>query len=263
MKILHWNVNGIRAILKKDNIIDNTKKKINTLENFIYKEDADIVCFNETKICEEKMNELGIILKKYPYQYYTHCQTRKGYSGVSIYSKIKPIQQLNDFEDNEGRLICLEYKNYYLVATYVPNSGSTLQRLSYRVNKWDKQFKQYISKLLKSKEVIIVGDMNVANNDIDIFKPEAHHKSAGFTDEERDSFKTFLNETKMIDTFRYLHPNVQKYTYYNYRTKARLYNSGWRIDYCLVSNKLKNKIKNSKILDNIWGSDHLPILLEL
>lgn len=263
MKILHWNINGLRAIIKKNTIIDNKVKKDNTFENFIYNEDADIVCFNETKICEEKMKENGPILVNYQYQYYTHCKTKKGYSGVTIFSKIKPIRQLNDFDDEEGRLICLEYKEYYLIATYVPNSGAALKRLSYRVNQWDKQFKSYINKLMKSKEVIIVGDLNVANEKIDVFKPETHLKSAGFTIEERDSFKNLLKETKLIDTYRYLYPTKQEYTYYNYRTKARLYNSGWRIDYCLVSNKLKNKIKSNKILKKIYGSDHLPILIEM
>lgn len=261
MKIIHFNINGIRAILKKNYIIDNKVKKNNTFEEFINKSNPDIVCLNETKICEKKISELEPILQLYPYQYFSHCQTKKGYSGVAIFSKIKPISRLNNFSDDEGRLICLEYEKYYLISVYTPNSGAQLKRLEYRVEDWDIKFRKYINQLMKKKEIIIVGDLNVANDNIDIFKPEKHETSAGFTNEERNSFKKLL-KLGLLDTFRILYPNRQEYTYYNYRTKARLYNSGWRIDYCLISTKLKNKLVENKILKNIFGSDHLPIEIE-
>jgi len=172
MKILTWNVNGIRAILKKEFIIDNKISKTNTFINYLHDTKADIICFNETKISEVQMKELTILSTSlYPYQYHTHSIKKAGYSGVSIYSKIEPIKEIKTFEDPEGRIICLEFSKFYFIATYIPNSGSQLKRLSYRTKIWDTQFYKYIKKLMSTKLVIVAGDLNVANNDIDISKP--------------------------------------------------------------------------------------------
>jgi exodeoxyribonuclease-3 len=165
--------------------------------------------------------------------------------------------------DDEGRVITLEFNKFYLVHVYTPNSGMTLARLNYRVNQWDKMFKKYLNELQDKKPIIVCGDLNVANEDIDIHDPKNNKKSAGFTNEERDSFKKILNDVNLIDTYRYLHPNKVEYSYWSYRMNSRNKNKGWRIDYFLVSHKLIKHIKKSKILTNVMGSDHAPIKLSL
>lgn len=261
--ICTWNVNGLRSILKKEFIQHNKKEKSNTFEKYIEESPFDIICFNETKISDDKMKEYEHILPSYPYRYYTHSQKKLGYSGVSIYSKINPIQEIETFEDDEGRIICLEFKTYYLVAVYTPNAGSHLQRLEYRTKEWDKQFRGYIKKLQKHKHVIIAGDLNVANEDMDIHKPEAHrNKSAGFTDAERFNFKQII-KLGMMDTFRYMNPSSKEFTYFDYRSRARMRNAGWRIDYILVSEELKNKLRSAYIENHVYGSDHLPMIVDI
>ena len=248
MKIISWNVNGIRSLIKTDYIT-----------NLLLDEDPDILCFNETKLSNELDND---IFNNYQYKYF-NISKKKGYSGTIIYSKIKPINSflgLYDI-DNEGRVITLEYKKFYLVNVYTPNSGVGLNRLDWRINIWDINFIKYIEKLQINKPVIICGDLNVAHTEIDLKNPKTNLHSAGFTLEERNSFNQLLEKCFLIDTFRYLNPNKIEYSYWSYMNKARSKNIGWRIDYFLVSNKIINKILKSIILTNILGSDHAPIKL--
>ena len=258
-KIIAWNINGIRSVIDKKYLYD-----------LIEKENPDIICFGETKLScpiTETQQKLKEKISGYKNRYYSQCGVRNGYSGTAIFSKKKPINVkfgMNDpLHDNEGRLITLEFKKFFLVHVYTPNSGQTLQRLDYRVNEWDVKFRKYINKLQKEKKVIVCGDLNVANEDIDIHSPKTNKRTAGFTNEERESFKKHLFKLKLIDTYRYKNPTKVEYSYWSYRFGARKKNKGWRIDYFLVSEKLKSKIVKSEILTNVEGSDHAPILLTI
>lgn len=254
IKILHWNINGIRAISKKN------VYKSQSFESYLLKQKADIIVFTETKISDDKRcDEINALFKSYPYHYHTHAE-KKGYSGVSIYSKIEPIRQLHPNIDNsEGRIIALEYNKFILIGTYIPNSGAKLLRLSYRINEWDKQFLRICKQLIAKKSLVIVGDMNVAHMDIDINHPEKHHMSSGFTDQERGNFDKLLRECNLLDSWRIQHPNKIGYTYFDYRTKARQRNAGWRIDYILITADIQHQLLESNILSNVVGSDHIPI----
>lgn len=259
MKIIAWNVNGMRAMLKK-----------NDLFNLIKKENPDIICFGETKLsCPilDTQNLLREKIKGYKYRYYSQCSLRGGYSGTAIFSKKKPINVTfgmnKEKYDQEGRVITLEFKNYNLIHVYTPNSGQSLQRLNYRVDEWDKEFLKYLKNLNKTKKLIVCGDLNVANEEIDIHNPKTNKKSAGFTEEERLSFKNILKKLNLVDSYRLLNPNKIEYSYWNYKFKSREKNKGWRIDYFLISDKLKNKINKSEILTKVLGSDHAPIKLEI
>lgn len=273
-KIIAWNINGIKAQLKKENLFD-----------LIEKENPNIICFGETKIsCSSKEKieeEMRLRVKGYKYRYWSPCIIKNGYSGTAILSKRKPLSvnvglgkygeddQLTKkkskslFFDDEGRVITLEFKDYYLVHVYTPNSGQGLKRLDYRVNKWDKEFSKYCGNLQKKKPIIICGDLNVANEEIDIANPKGNKKNSGFTIEERDSFKKMLSDLKLIDTFRNKYPEEVKYSFWTYMMNARKRNKGWRIDYFLVSEKLLSKVSESNILTDIMGSDHAPIILKL
>ena len=259
LKIIAWNINGLRAIIKKNNLFDLIKK-----------EKPDIICFGETKLSCPITDTQNIIREKineYKYKYYSQCSLRGGYSGTAIFSKKKPINVFFGINkkkyDNEGRVITLEFKKYYLIHVYTPNSGQSLQRLDYRVNEWDKEFLKFLKKLQKTKKIILCGDLNVANEDIDIHNPKTNKKSAGFTNEERESFKNILDKAKLTDTFRHLNSDKILYSYWNYKFKSREKNKGWRIDYFLVSNKMINKVISSDILTNVFGSDHAPVRLVL
>ena len=258
-KIIAWNINGLRSLMKNDN-----------LYNLIEKEKPHTICFGETKLsCPilDVQSELKEKISGYKYRYYSQCLVRKGYSGTAIFTKKKPnnvSHGINSSElDNEGRVITLEYDNYYLVHVYTPNSGQSLQRLEYRTKNWDIQFRKYLKNLQKSKNIIVCGDLNVANENIDIHNPKGNKRTAGFTDEERISFKKHLDELKLIDTYRYINPNKVEYSYWSYRFKSREKNNGWRIDYFLISESLKNNIKKAKILTDVMGSDHAPVLLSI
>jgi exodeoxyribonuclease III len=254
MKIIAWNINGIRAILKKTNLID--------LINY---ENPDIFCLSETKIScpfDNIKEEMKNKLKENYNQYWSPCKIKKGYSGTCIFSKTEPIKINNEF-DEEGRVIICHYKKFILVHVYTPNSGEALKRLNYRVEEWDIKFKELILKLQEEKPVIVCGDLNVARHEIDLKNPKTNLQTAGFTLKERESFDIILNETKLIDSFRFLHSTLEKYSYWSYRCSCRSKNIGWRIDYFLIDKKLIKKIKKSDILDNIIGSDHAPIILEI
>lgn len=254
LKIIAWNVNGLRSLLKTEEL-----KKILELE-------PDIICLGETKLsCKTEENFKEDFLEEYKYKYWSLCTTRQGYSGTAIFSKKKPlniIYGLNEI-DNEGRVITLEYKNYYLLHVYTPNSGEKLNRLKWRTEIWDREFEKYINKLQEKKPIIICGDLNVAHKEIDLKNPSGNKYTAGYTKEERESFEEILKNCNLVDIYRYLNPTLIEYTYWSYRFKSRERNIGWRIDYFLTSNILKNKIKTIKILNNIYGSDHAPILMIL
>ena len=248
MKCISWNVNGIRAVLKKDFV------------EILYALDADIFCIQETKA---QPDQIEVDCELYPYQYINSAQ-KKGYSGTMIFCKEEPISVRYGMgieeHDTEGRVITLEYPAYYVVTVYTPNSGDGLKRLDYRME-WDKAFSAYLKSL--DKPVMVCGDFNVANEEIDIKNPKTNHKNAGFTDEERNKM-TELLEAGFIDTFRFLYPDKENaYSWWSYMGHAREKNVGWRIDYFIVSKSIEDKIKEAKIHDEILGSDHCPVELEI
>lgn len=258
MKILYWNVNGIRSILKKN--VDANQKT--SFESFIVKQNCDIVIFAETKICCKSRSEhkgvANLFTNKYPYAYHAHSRKR-GYSGVSIYVKGEPIKVLH-LDNDDGRIIALEYKHVIVIGVYVMNSGNGLKNLSRRDKEWDPMFLSLCKKLSKNKPIIVAGDMNVAHEEIDINHPERHHNSPGFTDIERNNFTKLLSNANLIDAWRSLHPTQEAYTYFDYRSRARSRNAGWRLDYFLVSQSIARSVKRCTILP-AYGSDHLPIVL--
>ena len=249
MKLISWNVNGLRAIWNKG------------FEEFFYNIDADIFCIQETKMQEGQME---IDFKGY--NQFFNSAIKKGYSGTAIFTKIKPISVKYGIEieehDQEGRVITLEFEKFFMVNVYTPNSQRELTRLEYR-QKWEDDFKEYLKKLDKQKPVILCGDLNVAHKEIDLKNPKTNRRNAGFTDEEREKMTNLL-EDGFIDTFRYLYPDKENcYTWWSYMMKAREKNVGWRIDYFIVSDRLKENIKEAKILSEVFGSDHCPVELDI
>ena len=244
MKIISWNVNGIRAVLNKGFI------------DFIEKENPDIICIQETKANKEQVN-----LKLNNYEQIWNSAEKKGYSGTAVFTKKQPNRILLNLEkhSNEGRLITLDFGDFYVVNVYVPNAQRGLVRLDYR-KEWDIDFLNYLKILDSEKPVIVCGDFNVAHKEIDLKNPGPNRKNPGFTDEEREGFTRFI-ENGFIDVFRYKYPNKIQYTWWSYMFNARAKNIGWRIDYFLVSNKIKDRIKDIVIMDEIMGSDHCPLKL--
>ncbi len=248
MKILSWNVNGLNAVVGKGGILA------------IQKENADVYCFQEVKATREKMPQ---ILGGY-HQYHSHAE-KKGYSGVSVFSKEKPMSVREGIGvaefDSEGRVLVLEFKDFFLLDIYFPNSNRELSRLDYKLRFNDKLLK-FCKELERKKPLILTGDFNVAHTELDIARPRENEGNAGFTREERAWFTKFL-EDGFVDTFRQFTKDGDHYTWWAYMGNARDRNIGWRIDYFVVSEKLKNKVKASKILSDIMGSDHCPIVLEI
>tara|TARA_B110000037_G_C17044983_1_gene475299 strand:+ start:56 stop:832 length:777 start_codon:yes stop_codon:yes gene_type:complete len=251
-KIISWNVNGIRSISKKINFSD-----------FFKKHNPDILCLGETKL-SPGCNDVLCDIDGFKYRYWNTSDGRKGYSGTAILSNIKPksiVYDLPNHNNNEGRVITAEFKDFYLVNVYTPNSGRKLERLVYRTKEWDRAFEKYIKKL--GKKVIVCGDLNVINLDIDIHNPKTGKRRAGYTKEERESFYKILEKCKLIDTYRHLYPKkIGEYSYWSYFANSRAKNKGWRIDYFLVNEKILKYIKDSKILMKQIGSDHAPVILE-
>jgi exodeoxyribonuclease III len=246
MKLISWNVNGIRAILKKNFL------------SYVEQEAPDILCLQETKAHPEQVDA---ILHEYKHQFWNSA-VKKGYSGTLVFTKKKPIEVNLGIgvkeHDTEGRVITLEFPKWFLVNVYTPNSGSELKRLEYRQG-WDKAFRKYLKHLEKSKPVITCGDLNVAHEDIDLARPKDNHFSAGFTDEERDGIRALL-KAGFVDSFREKNPDKKDcYSWWSYRTMARERNIGWRIDYFLYSEALKKSVKDAFIRDDVWGSDHCPV----
>ena len=249
MKIISWNVNGFRAIIKKG------------FEDIFRDMDADIFCIQETKL---QADQHDFTPKGY-HQYWNYAK-KKGYSGTVIFSKVEPLDVSYGIgqteHDNEGRVITAEYEEFYLVNSYTPNSQRELARLSYRME-WEKAFLDHIRKLDASKPVILCGDLNVAHNEIDLKNPSSNRMHAGFTDEEREKLSILLDEG-FIDTFRYLYPDLEgSYTWWSYMNNARKNNSGWRIDYFIVSKRLAEAVDDQVIHSQIMGSDHCPIELKI
>ncbi len=249
MKLISWNVNGIRACIKKD------------FMDFFKKEDADIFCIQETKLQE---GQIDLELDGY-HQYWNYAE-KKGYSGTAIFTKKEPISEAYGIgvedHDKEGRVITLEFDKFYMVTVYTPNSQRGLARLDYRM-KWEEDFLKYLKNLEKSKPIIFCGDLNVAHKEIDLKNPSTNRKNAGFTDDERARFDEIVNDG-FIDTFRYFYPDkTDAYTWWSYMFNARANNAGWRIDYFCVSQSLKNDLKDSIIYCDILGSDHCPVGLEI
>lgn len=252
MRLVSFNVNGLRAILNKD--FDNIFKTLN----------ADILSLNETKLSEDVTLFNQFIYNPEGYDvYFTNSKIKKGYSGVAIFTKIKPLSihygLLDNKYDDEGRSITLEFDNFYYVASYVPNAGDGLKRLDYRLG-YEEDLIKYFNSL--NKPIIYAGDLNVAHEEIDIKNPKANIGNAGFTYEERGAFTKLLNEG-YIDTYRYLYPNKVEYSWWSYRFNSRANNAGWRIDYFVVSDILKEKINDSIIHTEIYGSDHCPVELDI
>ena len=252
MRLISWNVNGIRAAIKKE--FANSLEEMKT----------DIICLQETKAQDDQVIEALKIIDGY--YLYSNSAVKKGYSGTAILTKEKPISVTYDIgieeHDTEGRVLTLEYKEFDLVNVYTPNSGSELKRLDYRSN-WDKEFLKHLKKLEKSKPVIMCGDLNVCHKPIDLARPKPNYnKSAGYTQREIDGMDN-INSAGFIDSFRFKNPDTVKYSWWSYRAGARANNVGWRLDYFYVSPELKAEIKDADILVDVMGSDHCPIVLDL
>ncbi|MER2040293.1 exodeoxyribonuclease III [Desemzia incerta] len=249
MKLISWNVNGLRAIVKKGFLDIFTEL------------DADFFCLQETKLQE---GQIDLDIPGY-YSFWGYAE-KKGYSGTAIFTKHEPLSAAYGIgvpeHDTEGRVVTLEYDNYYVVTCYTPNSQSELKRLDYRM-RWENDFLDYLKKLDEQKPVILCGDLNVAHKDIDLKNPQRNRGNAGFSDEERAQFTTLL-ESGFIDTYRYFYPEKEgSYTWWNYRFNARKNNAGWRIDYFCVSKRLAPQLEDAKIHDAVMGSDHCPVELAL
>jgi len=248
MKLVSWNVNGLRAVVKK-----NFEEVFNTF-------DADIFCLQETKLSEGQLD-----LNFDGYESIWNYAEKKGYSGTAVYTRIKPLAVTrgigDDRHDTEGRVITAEYPDFYLVDVYTPNSQTELARLDYRME-WEAAFLNYVKSLDAVKPVIICGDLNVAHNEIDLKNPKTNHMNAGFTDSERQAFGRLL-DAGFVDTFRALHPEEQTFSWWSYRFSARAKNVGWRIDYFVVSERLMPRVTSADIHTDILGSDHCPVSLVL
>ena len=249
MRFISWNVNGLRAVVKKG------------FEDIFWSLDADFVCLQETKLQEGQIN-----LDLPGYESYWCYAEKKGYSGTAIFTRRTPLSVSYNLgipeHDSEGRVITLEYEDFYLVCVYTPNSQDGLRRLDYRMS-WEDDFRDYLCELDKSKPVIVCGDMNVAHEEIDLKNPATNHFNPGFSDEEREKF-TELLDAGFIDTFRSLYPDrTDAYSWWSYRAAARQRNVGWRIDYFVVSERLRGNIKDAYILPEIMGSDHCPVGLDM
>ena len=258
MKFFSWNVNGLRALIRKG-----------ALQDFLNQCNPDILCLQETKA---KQGQVEIDLPEYEELW--NSAERAGYSGTAIFTRVKPLSVRYDlpteigFKDEfgdpltEGRVLTAEFEKFYLVDVYTPNSKNELERLNLRKNKWDPEFLKYLKELEKTKPVVVCGDFNAAHEEIDIARPDTNHHSAGFTDEERQGITNMIN-AGLVDTFRALHPDEMRYTWWSHWGHARANNVGWRIDYFFVSDDLRKNLKSAEIYENVMGSDHCPISIEL
>ena len=249
MKFISWNVNGLRAVMGKD------------FMGIFEKLDADFFCLQETKL---QAGQIEMELPGY-YQYWNYAE-KKGYSGTAVFAKLEPVQVSYGIgieeHDHEGRVITLEYPDFYLVNVYTPNSQEELKRLDYRMQ-WEDAFRAYLNRLASEKGVIVCGDMNVAHKEIDLKNPKTNHNNAGFTDQERGKMSELL-ESGFVDSYRHFYPDTEGvYSWWSYRFQARVRNTGWRIDYFLVSEQIKERMLGAAIHTDIYGSDHCPVELTL
>lgn len=252
MRLLSWNVNGIRAAVAKGFV------------PLIQELQCEVICLQETKAQDDQV--LTALEELEGFHIYPNSAVKKGYSGTAILTSVEPVSVTNDLgieeHDQEGRVICAEYPKFFLVTVYTPNSGNDLRRLEYR-QQWDKEFLAYLNSLEKKKPVVVCGDLNVAHKDIDLARPKPNYnKTAGYTQKEIDGLDNLVN-ANFIDTFRHLNPDTVKYSWWSYRAGAREKNVGWRIDYFLSSTSLSDKIKKAEIHNEILGSDHCPVFLEI
>lgn len=249
MKLISWNVNGLRACITKG------------FNDFFKEIDADIFCIQETKMQEDQATEI----QYEGYNRYMNSAVKKGYAGTMVFAKEKPMSVTYGLgieeHDQEGRIITLEYPDFYFICCYTPNSKRELERLEYRMV-WEDEIRKYMKKLEEKKPIVYCGDLNVAHEEIDIKNPKTNHRSAGFTDEERNKFTELLN-AGFIDTYRHLNPEKVEYSWWSYMRQAREKNIGWRIDYFVTSKSLENNIKDAKIHTQVLGSDHCPIELDI
>ncbi|MDR4229495.1 exodeoxyribonuclease III [Bacillus mojavensis] len=250
MKLISWNVNGLRAVMRKMDFL-----------SYLKDEDADIVCLQETKIQDGQVD-----LEPEGYHVYWNYAEKKGYSGTAVFSKQKPLNVMYGIgieeHDQEGRVITLEFENMYVMTVYTPNAKRGLERIDYRLQ-WEEALLAFILELDKKKPVILCGDLNVAHQEIDLKNPKANRNNAGFSDQERGAFTRFL-EAGFIDSFRYLYPDLEgAYSWWSYRAGARDRNIGWRLDYFVVSERLKGQIEDAKISAQVLGSDHCPVELTI
>ena len=248
MKMISWNVNGLRACVGKGFL------------DYFQSVDADIFCIQESKLQE---GQIDLDLPGY-HQYWNYA-VKKGYSGTAIFTRQEPVSVTYGLgieeHDQEGRVITLEFESFYMITVYTPNSQNELKRLDYRMT-WEDAFLQYLKELEKTKPVVVCGDLNVAHQEIDLKNPKTNRKNAGFTDEERGKFSALM-DAGFVDSFRYLYPEQVTYSWWSYRFHAREKNSGWRIDYFLTSGSLRDKIEDAKIHTEVMGSDHCPVELEI
>ena len=248
MKLISWNVNGLRACVTKGFL------------DYFREADADVFCIQESKLQE---GQISLELEGY-HQYWNYAE-KKGYSGTAIFSKKEPLSVSRGLgieeHDHEGRVIALEYEDFYLVTVYTPNSQDGLARLDYRMA-WEDDFRKYLKALEEKKPVVVCGDMNVAHQEIDLKNPNTNRKNAGFTDQEREKFTNLL-AAGFTDTYRWLYPEKVEYSWWSYRFRAREKNAGWRIDYFLVSDSLRDRVKGAFIHTSVMGSDHCPVELDL
>ncbi|MHC5545095.1 exodeoxyribonuclease III [Bacillus subtilis] len=248
MKLISWNVNGLRAVMRKMDFL-----------SYLKKEDADIICLQETKIQDGQVD-----LQPEGYHVYWNYAVKKGYSGTAVFSKQEPLQVIYGIgveeHDQEGRVITLEFENVYVMTVYTPNSRRGLERIDYRMQ-WEEALLSYILELDQKKPVILCGDLNVAHQEIDLKNPKVNRNNAGFSDQERGAFTRFL-EAGFVDSFRHVYPDLEgAYSWWSYRAGARDRNIGWRIDYFVVSERLKEQIEDASISADVMGSDHCPVEL--
>ncbi|UYP03432.1 exodeoxyribonuclease III [Bacillus subtilis] len=248
MKLISWNVNGLRAVMRKMDFL-----------SYLKEEDADIICLQETKIQDGQVD-----LQPEGYHVYWNYAVKKGYSGTAVFSKQEPLQVIYGIgveeHDQEGRVITLEFKNVFVMTVYTPNSRRGLERIDYRMQ-WEEALLSYILELDQKKPVILCGDLNVAHQEIDLKNPKANRNNAGFSDQEREAFTRFL-EAGFVDSFRHVYPDLEgAYSWWSYRAGARDRNIGWRIDYFVVSERLKEQIEDASISADVMGSDHCPVEL--
>ncbi|KAL2633214.1 hypothetical protein R1flu_004693 [Riccia fluitans] len=261
MKLLSWNVNGLRALMKEK---DKKVQESLVFTQLAQEEDFDVICLQETKLQEKDLEQISTsLIPDYSHSFWSCSNGKLGYAGTAIISRVEPLSVkygmgISD-HDNEGRLITAEFDKFYLVNGYIPNSGEKLVKLRYRTEEWDPALSRYLKELEKTKPVIYTGDLNCANDEIDISNPDGNRKSAGFSNEERESFKTNFLDKGFVDTFRHQHRNVVAYSFWGYRFGARAKNNGWRLDYFLASESLMNQVHDSYIRPDVMGSDHCPI----
>ena len=274
MKLITWNVNGLRSVMSK--IKNGTKQSLpctnNVVREILTTESPDFLCLQEIK-CSDGVDMSCIELDELGYVAYLNCsKARKGYSGTAILTKHKPLNVRYDFDtvsendelNREGRVITLEYTKFYVITAYVPNAKPDLSRLKFRIDAWESTMRAYLCELQSSgKHVLFCGDLNVAAQEIDVHNPASARGNHGFTDQERDAFQQLLDDCALIDTYRYLHPTMAKYSWYSPFAQSRKRNKGWRIDYWLVSKRLRSKIVEADIMDEYYGSDHVPCVLSM